>query len=570
MKKISDEKIMSLLYTNAGEGMALLMEEYMGLLWSACQTYLNNPEDIRECVQDTLTDFYEYRNRFDINKGTLKAYLYVIAKRKSLQMSKKNGCLTEKFDEQINKDQRDCIETLVVQTALEDALGKLSTQDSQMIRMKYYDGMTCAEIAHEMHLPVETVKKRNQRNLKKLRRILVAILILGLLTACAVTVIYRYRFSPLTGFQQNNEEIWYTMVDAPMKIQTEKGEVIIRSVVWKEETIYAEFEFVNNQLDDSDIHVNLYWENSERILSPIRGQWNRSDNQPIKVKCQYPNQNPSEIVAFQILGQKYEVRMEPLTQFENFNDIGISQTHRGRTIVLRKEMRENEAILNAYTYSDDIWKITWLGGLASGEWSSYNNPNQACFSYTKDNPDEVKAIDIEQVNLTAICEDVKVPLSISDEYTETEIPFFVGEDEYSIKAVWISEGTYEYGVGSSNEDEIIEYGNELMIKVEPVNIEEDTDVVSMMASVGIEEEKVAQIIKPETGETEFRSMGYQFHLISSNDFRHLFIDKNWEPTDIVLMFNFTKDEIIPDELVLRIDQVGKIWNQNYHFELDGE
>lgn len=42
--------------------------------------------------------------------------------------------------------------------ALEQALGKLKEQDSRMIRMQYYDGLTCREIAEAMHLPVETVK----------------------------------------------------------------------------------------------------------------------------------------------------------------------------------------------------------------------------------------------------------------------------------------------------------------------------------------------------------------------------------------------------------------------------
>ena len=55
------------------------------------------------------------------------------------------------------------------------------------------------------------------------------------------------------------------------------------------------------------------------------------------------------------------------------------------------------------------------------------------------------------MNITAKCEDVKVTLDIPNEYRETDIPFFVGEDIYSIRAIWISEGTFEYGVGSTQE-----------------------------------------------------------------------------------------------------------------------
>ena len=248
MKNSTDKKIIMLLQTDAEEGMSLLMEQYMGLLWSACRLHLDNPEDIRECIQETLTDFYEQRNHFDLDKGTLKAYLYVIAKRKAIRMSLRHDHKADELDDLKYKENEDWIEELAVQSLLEDALSKLDEQDSQIIRMRYYNGMTCKEIAHCMNLPVETVKKRNQRSLKKLRKILIAVCILGLLTACAVKIVYNYRFSKLTGFQQDDEDIWYTMVEEPMTIRTEQGDVVVRSVVWKEETVFAEFEFLNHQL----------------------------------------------------------------------------------------------------------------------------------------------------------------------------------------------------------------------------------------------------------------------------------------------------------------------------------
>ena len=45
---MTDKKLLHLLDQNPEEGMGLLMEQYMGLLWSACHLYLTNPEDIRE------------------------------------------------------------------------------------------------------------------------------------------------------------------------------------------------------------------------------------------------------------------------------------------------------------------------------------------------------------------------------------------------------------------------------------------------------------------------------------------------------------------------------------------
>ena len=132
---MTDKKLLHLLDQNPEEGMGLLMEQYMGLLWSACHLYLTNPEDIRECVQETFADFYGNRERFRTEKGTIKAYLYVIAKRKAIRMAAQNGKQSavplEMLEEAADASGEDAI---LNREALEQALGKLKEQDSRMIR----------------------------------------------------------------------------------------------------------------------------------------------------------------------------------------------------------------------------------------------------------------------------------------------------------------------------------------------------------------------------------------------------------------------------------------------------
>lgn len=48
----------------------------------------------------------------------------------------------------------------------------LNPNELQIIRMKYYDGMSVQEIADSLNLPYETVKKRHQRSVFKLGQIL--------------------------------------------------------------------------------------------------------------------------------------------------------------------------------------------------------------------------------------------------------------------------------------------------------------------------------------------------------------------------------------------------------------
>ena len=146
MQNTSDQNILSLLQTDPSKGMELLMDKYIGLLWGACSICLDNTEDIRDCIQDTLLDFYEHFSRFDLENGSLKAYLYVIAKRKAMRMTLKNGKYADLDDlsEDALSEDDNWTEAILTQNILDEAIAKLHPQDGEMIRLKYYNGMTCA------------------------------------------------------------------------------------------------------------------------------------------------------------------------------------------------------------------------------------------------------------------------------------------------------------------------------------------------------------------------------------------------------------------------------------------
>lgn len=73
---------------------------------------------------------------------------------------------------------------------MERAMKLLKPNELQIIRMKYYDGMSVQEIADSLNLPYETVKKRHQRSVMKLgRNIMLALALIFILTACVYGVL---------------------------------------------------------------------------------------------------------------------------------------------------------------------------------------------------------------------------------------------------------------------------------------------------------------------------------------------------------------------------------------------
>ena len=348
---MTDKILLHLLDQNPEEGMGLLMEQYMGLLWSACHLYLTNPEDIRECVQETFVDFYGNRERFRAERGTVKAYLYVIAKRKALRMATRNGKQSAVPLEMLEEAAADSGEDAILnREALEQALGKLKEQDSRMIRMQYYDGLTCREIAEAMQLPVETVKKRQQRSLKKLRLALIALVALGLLGACAAAVI-RVRFNPVTGIRDAEEEI-YRGTTRPLEVETEYGRITVEYAIWQEQSLYVKMTVVHSEEDDwfDTVHENIWAESEDG--THLRGSGSSGQdlrNGLLILDWYFHYYKPHEQFLVHLFDRTITLQMVPLTEYDDLDAIGKPVTHKERTVVVSGDWEDEDTLkLNAW------------------------------------------------------------------------------------------------------------------------------------------------------------------------------------------------------------------------------
>lgn len=168
--EVDDKVLLSILNEDPEQGMDLLQDLYAETLRFAAAQRLNDPADVRECVCDTLSDFYLQRERFDTDKGSLRGYLTVIAQNKAIRRYRENqrqwlAILLSRKDT-VQVDNWEQTEQLRL------ALTRLPELDRLVLKLKYYDGYTGREIAETMGLEYEAVKKRLQRALKKLQKLI--------------------------------------------------------------------------------------------------------------------------------------------------------------------------------------------------------------------------------------------------------------------------------------------------------------------------------------------------------------------------------------------------------------
>jgi RNA polymerase sigma-70 factor (ECF subfamily) len=173
--------MLSLMIDNPDKGLDRLMNQYSGCVFAIVRGKLmqcGSLEDIEECVSDVFIDFYQSITKVDLTKGSIKAYLSVIAKRKAIDRYRS---LTRQPALILN-DNTDAADSL---NDVEDSFTATQERDEMIIGIKslgktdatifirrYYLGQSTREIAKAMLMKENTVDKHISRGLKKLKSIL--------------------------------------------------------------------------------------------------------------------------------------------------------------------------------------------------------------------------------------------------------------------------------------------------------------------------------------------------------------------------------------------------------------
>ena len=167
----ADERLLELLEQDPEAGLAALMERYGGAVRAAAARRLSNEEDVRECVNDVFAQAYFQRARFDPAKGSLKNWLCTLAARRAIDRARAGARraadpLPEALPAAGAPDPDERLD-------VENALARLPKEEAALLRMRAA-GLTVRQIARALDEPYETVKKRQQRSLAKLRKLLLS------------------------------------------------------------------------------------------------------------------------------------------------------------------------------------------------------------------------------------------------------------------------------------------------------------------------------------------------------------------------------------------------------------
>jgi RNA polymerase sigma-70 factor (ECF subfamily) len=127
-----------------------------------------------ELAQQALLQIWRKAKLFDSNKAAASTWIFRIARNLRIDsLRKEKHFLVDDFDLTAVPDDKENQEDLVRQeeTAfiVRDALSELSVDQETVLRLSFYDGLSHADIANKLELPLGTVKSRIRLAFSRLR-----------------------------------------------------------------------------------------------------------------------------------------------------------------------------------------------------------------------------------------------------------------------------------------------------------------------------------------------------------------------------------------------------------------
>jgi RNA polymerase sigma factor (sigma-70 family) len=178
----SDRDALLLARVRAGDDSALaaVYDEHAGLVYGLACRVTRDEELARDITQEVFAYFWEMPDRVDLGRGTLRAYLAVLAHRRAVDEVRRREARVRAENASGPPEEEDGPETQVVAAAarswqgqrVSELLGTLPPEQRTAVQLAYYEGLTYVQVANKLGIPEGTAKYRLRVALAKLRTLL--------------------------------------------------------------------------------------------------------------------------------------------------------------------------------------------------------------------------------------------------------------------------------------------------------------------------------------------------------------------------------------------------------------
>ncbi|NJO41827.1 MAG: sigma-70 family RNA polymerase sigma factor [Cyanobacteria bacterium CRU_2_1] len=175
----SDAELIQSLRAGQQQALGILYDRYGGLVYTVAMKILNQPDEAEDLTQEVFLTFWK-QDKFDPSRAALSTYLCLLTRSRAINKIHSRASRQRSVERlQQTAPAEFSAPTPLEQASLEEqqqtvrhAMTQLSDNQRQILEMSYFRGMTQAEIAQQLRMPLGTVKTNARQGLIKLRQLL--------------------------------------------------------------------------------------------------------------------------------------------------------------------------------------------------------------------------------------------------------------------------------------------------------------------------------------------------------------------------------------------------------------
>jgi RNA polymerase sigma-70 factor (ECF subfamily) len=174
---LEDDKLVQLVAKGDREAFIVLYDRHAAKVFSLCLRMVGEQMAAEEVTQDTFLKLWTRATSFSSKKGTLLAWLLIIARRTAIDRIRLENRRPEFGNPSDPEDtwrlsaDPDSQSDEARWRSLYFALNDLPDEQRQVVELAYYHGMSQSQIAEYLTVPLGTIKTRIRLGMEKLRRL---------------------------------------------------------------------------------------------------------------------------------------------------------------------------------------------------------------------------------------------------------------------------------------------------------------------------------------------------------------------------------------------------------------
>lgn len=156
------------------EALTELYDRYGPVAYGFALRLLRDHHLAEECVQDAFVALWRRADRFDPSRAKLTTWLLTVVRNRAVEVLRASAARPADLRAEVEHDETEAGPAELVADAeragrVAEALAALPEPQLAAVRLAYFEGLSHAEIADRLDVPVGTVKSRIRLGLERLR-----------------------------------------------------------------------------------------------------------------------------------------------------------------------------------------------------------------------------------------------------------------------------------------------------------------------------------------------------------------------------------------------------------------